>query len=125
MKQVLNKLSPPQMAYVQARARYDSLEAQVKEIIGECPTTDEAIDAYCGLEVEVRVRLGCMAAHQVLLRTEEALLEWGHQMVKVLPQYAEQRVGMEHLFGTRLLKFRQRVIDLCLQIDASAATKVS
>jgi hypothetical protein len=114
--------APAQQNYLKTKAEYDYKHALVQEIIGECTAqTDEEIDQWCEREAEIHSQLGIAITNVILRQAEDELLDWGVQHLSSL--YPGYRTIVEQVARTRHLQFRERAIDLVMQIDAAAVPR--
>ena len=111
--------SPEQLAYLEAKAHYDTICEQAYAALGECTDwSDAGIEAYIEREAQVHTELGTLRASIALRDAEQALLNWGIAQVKTSKQCKPEHVQpLEKLASTPLLKYRQRAIDLILRLE--------
>ncbi len=109
-------LAPEQKNYIEARAWLEALEVDLFTRVGNPPTEDEAYE-------QLREQLGLWHAEQELRQTEEALRAWGIAIVRQQPQYQAHSEAIEKLFASKLLKFRDAVVDLLLKLDTSTSRR--
>ena len=113
--------SETQTAYMLAKATYDAaFEAFRDELNALNLDWENDFDAACEKENVLYEKHRIHELQQAHLSTEKALVNWAHEQVKVLPKYRAHRDTIVMVFdkGMRLPSTRQRLVDLCMSLQA-------
>jgi hypothetical protein len=117
---MLFTLSQEQRAYREAQRTYDlklrELGPRIEALLdAEALDTDEAIEAYAEKKAQLYAQVETTQARLELQQAENALLRWGLAYLKQQPEYDPE---VEPLFTSSLLQVKQKVLGLCMSIDA-------
>jgi hypothetical protein len=109
-----------QRRYLRAKARVETLRAVVElESVSIPELTDEndaaQIDAYCEALAAIERQTGFSIAWRELHEAEQALLDWGHSIVKAMPGYTPE---CDVAFNAPLLSIRNQAVALTLRLSA-------
>jgi hypothetical protein len=97
-------MSPEQAAYALALAKYETardLAKAAKTASGIAfpeNMTEAELDRMITREINIEEACGVFKLEAALIDAEAALIAWGHQQIKQLPQYADHREDLEALF---------------------------
>ncbi len=118
------KLAAVQIAYMVARATVDTLRDQAADELAFLnvrePETFDECNTHGDLMAAIDAELGLPQAEQELGAAERALLAWGQLQARRARGYAPQATTIAALFerAERDWKVREKLIDLCLRLDA-------
>ena len=111
-----------QMAYAQAKARYDTLSTEALVATGPEPEDDEAVSAYVDRLIENEERLGVPAALRAKEHAEDAMIVWARDKVQNSPktrrQWAANAEGLEHMFSVYKLhpNIHRKLVDISFRL---------
>lgn len=110
---MLTQMAPEQEAYAIAKTFREMMEKDLakktKQIDPKDPTWAEKVEALYTEAGYYGLLDTCHAA-------EKRLLEWAHERIRTLPQYAGHRADMEKVFNCRYPHLREKLIDTCMRL---------
>lgn len=109
-----------QKNYAKAKAIYETLDEELAVYMVphlDLLDTDDGVDEYIDIEMRKMQELKIGDAREALIAAEKALLDWGHEIIKRLPQYKANEADLEKIYSSKLITVRSKMINLTMKLD--------
>lgn len=113
-----NRLSPIQADYVNAKARFDTIEDIRRKRFAEIPEieTEDDIDTHVDAEMAIEAALNYTVVIDALRVAEDVLIDWAADKVKAA-HGPEHEVWAKLPQMRRSITIRPKLIELCMKLD--------
>jgi hypothetical protein len=113
-------MNKTQKAYATAKARFTTIEnRRNRQMKSHNELLESDPEAYFTIECEIENKLGYWEAHDELINAENAMVKWGHEVMKKHPQYKNNQKGLELLFtkGMIMITQRKKIVETIYKLD--------
>ncbi len=90
MKTTTNNPHPSQVAYAAARAAFETIDAERDRQVAALTVPVDDIDRHCDAVSDIEESLGYWSAYEVLLKAEEAMVEYVRAAILANPRTARR-----------------------------------
>jgi hypothetical protein len=99
-------MNAQQQKYAQARKEYDEALAKSKAFMA---TLDPKSPTFIDDSLDYDDKVGTQQKYDALHAAEKELIEWGHNIVRTLPQYKREQALLEEMY--KKVKYHPRAWD--------------
>jgi hypothetical protein len=120
------KYSQEQYNYIRAKAVFDKINNEVKRTAAERKLKETCSNRkeYGEKLREIENSLGYTSALSNMVKAEQKIMEWAHEVIKRDQRYSEYKSDMERLFERYYFhtEIKNKMIDIVLKLELSTNT---